>query len=76
VSDDEPTWVGNNRRDGVRVAQLTVERWGILRPGLAALRFCPCCGALMRTEQTARLVADRFFPVEVGSGLVTGGGAA
>jgi hypothetical protein len=54
---------GKWRSDGLTVAD-TGDHWIIL-PGddRLAVDACPCCGAWMRTRKTAKLVADRHYPL-------------
>lgn len=58
-------WNGLLRRDGVSVSTLdTANKWVICSPGgQITLDVCPCCSLPMRTEQAAKLVADKYVPI-------------
>ncbi len=56
-------WTGNDRDDGVVVRQMLSDgAYEIVRPGSPTVDRCHCCGAIMLTANTAKMVADRIYP--------------
>jgi hypothetical protein len=56
-------WVSDTKRgDGLSLNLLATEKWSIRYQGRVVSR-CPCCDKPFPTPRTARLVADKYFPL-------------
>lgn len=64
--DDVPGWTGPKRRDGL-MAMCIGDTWRVISPDRRPmLRGCPCCGAVLRSEKAAKLVANHVYPSHPG----------